>query len=166
MIPFGRTLRLILAITLALLVELIPLPATVAPLRPMLLPLVLAHAALRNPDLPVLVAAFLSGLASDLLLSAPPGEQALALVGFVYLLLRLRPSLIVLPPWQISLVLVPMWALYAFALFWLDGIARHPADPWLRWLPVASTAVCWPLWAFLSGGTGAARRRRRHAAIQ
>jgi rod shape-determining protein MreD len=123
------------------------------------------HTALRNPDLPVLLAAFLSGLASDLLLSAPPGEQALALVGLVYLLLRLRPSLIVLPPWQISLVLIPIWALYAFALFWLDGIFRHPADPWLRWIPVASTAVCWPLWALLTG-TGAARRRRRHAAIQ
>lgn len=162
---FGRLLRLIFGLTLALLVELVPLPPALSPLRPMGLPLVLAHTALRNPDLPALLAAFLSGLASDLLLSAPPGEQALALVGFVYLLMRLRPSLIVLPPWQISLVLIPMWALYAFALFWLDGIARHPADPWLRWMPVASTAVCWPLWALMSG-TGAARRRRRHAAIQ
>lgn len=163
--PLWRHLWLIFAITLALLVELIPLPYAIAPFRPMGLPLVMAYTALRNPDLPVLLAGFLSGLASDLLLSSPPGEQALALVGFAYLLLRLRPSLIVLPPWQISLVLVPMWALYVFALFWLDGIARHPADPWLRWGPVASTAVCWPLWALMTG-TGAARRRRRHAAIQ
>ena len=162
---FQRLLRFLFSLIAALMLELVPLPPSIAPFRPMWLPLVLAHAALRDTHLPALLGAFFAGLASDLLLAAPLGEQALALVGFVYLLLRLRPSLIVLPPWQIALVLVPVWASYAFALFWLDGIARHPADPLLRWMPVVSTALCWPLLALVSG-TGSWRRRRRHAAIQ
>jgi rod shape-determining protein MreD len=155
-----RLLRLLAGVSLALLLELIPLPALIAPLRPMGLPLILAHAALHESDLPVLLAAFLSGLASDLLLDTPLGQQALALVALVYLLLRLRVSLGVLPVWQVSLVLVPVWALYAFLQFWIDGVARHPADPWLRWMPVASTALCWPALVWLLDLPVLRRRRR------
>jgi rod shape-determining protein MreD len=151
-------LRFLFGLLIALLLEVVPLHPQIAPLRPMWLPLLLAHAALRDTALPVQLAAFLTGLASDLLLGTPLGQQALTLVAFVYLLLRLRPSLTVLPQWQVALVLAPLWALYAFVSFWLDGVLHHPADPLLRWMPVASTALFWPLLVMVLGFNTVRRR--------
>jgi rod shape-determining protein MreD len=121
---------------------------------------VIAYTALNDPEMPVLLAGFLAGLASDVLLSTPLGEHALALVGLAYLIVRLRSSLVLLPLWQATLVLAPVWALYAFALFWLDGLTRHPADPLLRWLPVATTTAVWPLLVALFASRRFHDRRR------
>jgi len=41
--------------------------------------------------------------------------------------------------------LLPVWVIYAFLMFWIDGVAKHQADVWLRWVPVASTTMFWPL---------------------
>jgi len=155
-----RLVRFIFGLVCALLLQLLPLPWSIAPLRPMWLPLVLVGTALADVEMPVLLGAFLGGLASDLLLGVPLGEHALALVGLVYLIQRLRSSLIVLPLWQATMVLVPVWALYAFALFWLDGVEHHPADTLLRWMPVASTTAAWPFLAIVFGSRALRLRRR------
>ncbi len=137
--------RLFGALLLGLLAQMIVLPDLLAPWRPLWLPLLVGYAVMSDPDLPIMFIGFLYGLATDVLLGAPLGEHALALVGLGYLLLRLRATLVLMPLWQIALVLCPVWTLYEFALFWLDGLARHPADPMLRWGPAAATTVAWPL---------------------
>jgi rod shape-determining protein MreD len=62
------------------------------------------------------------------------------------------------PLWQSTVALIPAWLLYALLMFWIDGVSQHRADPWLRWMPVLSTTLFWPLaYALLDS---VARRRR------
>ena len=45
----------------------------------------------------------------------------------------------------VVVICVIVWLLYAFLMFWIDGATGHQADPWMRWLPVLTTGVSWPL---------------------
>src|SRR3546814_10184687 len=75
------------------------------------MPLMLAYWALREPQLPALVPAFLLGLMLDVLYAAPLGQHALGLVVVVYLVVRLRSFFIIFPLWQATVALVPAWVL-------------------------------------------------------
>src|SRR3546814_6009513 len=67
--------------------------------------LMLAYWALREPQLPALVPAFLLGLMLDVLYAAPLGQHALGLVVVVYLVVRLRSFFIIFPLWQATVAL-------------------------------------------------------------
>jgi rod shape-determining protein MreD len=56
-----------------------------------------------------------------------------------------RGILSLYPIWQEALALTPIWLLYTFLMFWIDGATGHRADPWLLWLPLLTTGPCWPL---------------------
>lgn len=129
----------------ALLLQLVSLPESLAAFRPLWIPILLVYWALNDARLPVLLAAFLFGIALDVLLNAVMGQHALAFVLLTYLALKLRGLFSMLPLWQSTIGLLPLWVLYAFLMFWIDGVARHRSDPWLRWLPVAATPLFWPL---------------------
>lgn len=151
----------LLTLLAALALQIVILPDAVAAARPMWLALVVAYWALNAPNLPVLVAAWLLGLACDVLFNSTLGQHALTLTTLAFAVRRLRSILIMFPLWQSTLALAPAWAGYAFLLFWIDGLTRHPADPMLRWLPVLSTTLAWPLLAAALG----AMRARRHGGI-
>jgi rod shape-determining protein MreD len=51
------------------------------------------------------------------------------------------------PVWQQSVLLLPVFVLYEFVLFWIDGVAGAEVNQWWRWLPVLTTTVIWPFWA-------------------
>jgi rod shape-determining protein MreD len=129
----------------ALVLQLIALPDSLSAARPLWLPLMLAYWALREPQLPALVPAFIAGLMLDVLYAAPFGQHALGLVVVVYLVVRLRSFFIIFPLWQATIALIPAWALYCFLMFWVDGATQHEAEVWLRWLPAISTTLFWPL---------------------
>lgn len=137
-------LGLLLGLTLAVLLQLIALPDWLRLARPYWLPLVLSYWALSEPRAASLLGGFVAGLTSDVAFGAPLGQHALAVVIVVYLIHRLRPVFILFEVWQAALALAPIWGLYAFILFWVDGISGQAADPWLRWAPVASTTLMWP----------------------
>jgi rod shape-determining protein MreD len=161
MIRWGRAGRFLAAMLVGLILQMLALPPILAPWRPLWLPLLMAYAVMTDPHLPVMFIGFAFGLATDILLDAPPGEHALALVGLGYLLLRLRATLILMPMWQITLVLGPVWTAYEFALFWLDGLTHHPANSMLRWMPALATTVAWPLLALLFDAIRRQQRVRR-----
>ncbi|HVT34325.1 MAG TPA: rod shape-determining protein MreD [Nevskiaceae bacterium] len=129
----------------ALLLQLVELPDALAGARPMWLPLVIAYWALTEPRVSALVGAFLLGVVADVLFGSVLGEHALALVVLAYLVTRLRVIFALFPLWQATLALIPGWVVYAFMLFWIDGATHHQANPWLRWLPIVSTSLFWPL---------------------
>jgi rod shape-determining protein MreD len=133
------------SLVLALILQLIELPTLLAAARPMWLPLLLAYWALREPRVSALLPAFAFGLCMDILFGAALGQHALGLIAVVYFVERLRGIFVLFPLWQATLALVPAWFLYAFLMFWIDGILQHQADTWLRWLPVVSTSLFWPL---------------------
>lgn len=138
-------LGFIVSLLLALLLQLIQLPELLAAARPLCVPLVLAYWALREPRISTLLPAFISGLLLDVLFGTTLGQHALALIAVVYIVERLRSIFILFPLWQATFALIPAWALYSFIMFWIDGVTRHQADDWLRWLPVLSTTLFWPL---------------------
>lgn len=129
----------------AMLLQLIALPELLAAARPLWVPLVLSYWALREPRVSTLFPAFVSGLAMDVLFGSVLGQHALGFILVVYFVERLRGIFVLFPLWQATLALIPAWFLYAFLMFWIDGLTQHRSDTWLRWLPVISTALFWPL---------------------
>jgi len=151
----------VLSLALALLLQALQLPDAIAAFRPMLLVLTLSYWALHDDDMPVLVAGWLLGLCCDVLYNAPLGQYALGLVTVSYFVRRFSGALQVYPmPQAMAMGLVPIWALYVFLMFWIDGLTHHHADPLRRWLPLLTTSLLWPLAALLLGSVRHHRSRR------
>ncbi len=157
----GNLLGFVLSLLLALLLQALQLPDVVAPFRPLLLVLTISYWALHDPEMPVMLAAWLLGLCCDVLYNAPLGQYALGLVTVAFFVRRFSGSLLVFPMLQaMAMGLVPIWALYVFLMFWIDGLTHHHADPLRRWLPLLTTTLLWPLAGLLLGGLRSARSRR------
>lgn len=137
------------SLILALILQLLPMPELIAPLRPAWPALVLGFWAYSAPRVSLLLCAWVTGLCMDVLFGAPLGQHALALAVSCFLLIKLSGLARVLRLWQVALALLPAWISYAFLLFWMDGTTGHGADPLERWLPVVTTAILWPLLASL-----------------
>ena len=142
-----RVPRLLMVLTLAvaLTLQLLQLPYLLAVLRPLLVPLVLVYWAMVVPQPTGLFTAWITGLLLDVLLGSVLGQHALGLTVMVFVTLQVRGILSLYPIWQEALALVPIWLLYTFLMFWIDGATGHLADPWLQWFPVVTTGLCWPL---------------------
>ncbi|MGH8443965.1 MAG: rod shape-determining protein MreD [Solimonas sp.] len=143
--PQAIWMTFLLSLLAGLLLQLVELPDSLSAARPLWMPLMLAYWALREPQLPSLIPAFLIGLMLDVLYAAPFGQHALGLVVVVFLVVRLRSFFIIFPLWQATLALIPAWVLYCFLMFWIDGATNHRPEIWLRWLPSISTTLFWPL---------------------
>jgi rod shape-determining protein MreD len=147
------------SLAVALILQIVELPAALTAARPLWVLATLAYWALSMRELPIMLAAFVLGLLSDAQYNSALGQHALGLVTAAFIVRRLRGFLIMFPTWQLSLALAPVWALYAFMMFWVDGLTHHSADNAMRWLPVLSTALVWPLAALLLNRTRAQRIR-------
>lgn len=143
----------------ALVLQLFELPYPLAVLRPMFVPMVLVYWAMVVPAATGLARAWFVGLLLDVLLGSVLGQHALGLTIVVFAALGLRGWLSLFPIWQEAALLTVLWLAYAFLMFWIDGATNHQADPWLRWTPVLTTGLCWPLVVALMNGL-----RRRSAA--
>lgn len=133
------------SLLLALMLQVVDLPDWAAVARPIWPLLVLGYWALHAPHSPAILAAWLLGLCCDVLLTTPLGQHALGFVVVAFLIRRLGGIYILFPTWQAAFALAPIWALYVFLMFWIDGLHRHAADAALRWLPIISTTLLWPL---------------------
>jgi len=134
-----------LSVLVALCLQFVPLPEALATARPYWLALVLGYWALYGSDVPLISTALFAGLAADTLHDTPLGQHVIALTLLVYTLTRMRSTLTMYPAWQVALLLLPLWAVYALLLFVLDGMARHPSQPLGRFLPVAFSLPAWLL---------------------
>ena len=143
-----------LVATLALVA--VPLPDTVAPLRPDWVAVVLLYWSLMAPRHFSLLTAFWMGIALDTLTGALLGQNALALLVIVYLAEKFHLRLRVFPLSQLAFTVLLLLGLYEFILFWIDGLA--PAvDPDIavlanrgrtvplveRWVPPLTGTLVW-----------------------
>lgn len=134
-----------LSLLLALVLAHVPLPEPLSAARPAFVLLVAIFWTQSLPGGFGLLAAMLLGLMVDILSGTLLGQHAFAFVLICYGVAKLRDSLRMFPWWQQGLVLVPLLVIYEFFLFWVDGLSGRQADIMWRWLPVISTALCWPL---------------------
>lgn len=150
-------MRILGLLLLGLLLALIELPDSVRALRPAFPLLALAVVAFATRSGWMLPVAWVYGICLDTLFGAPLGQHALVLTLLCFGVIKLSSLMRLLALWQSGLLMLPIWGLAGFLLFWMDGTAQHAASTTLRWLPILSTAVCWPLVEAI------ARRRQRAA---
>ncbi len=93
------------SLLLALLLGLVPLPASLQPVRPYWLALVLAYWVLEEPERIGLGVAFVLGLVADLAFGGLIGEQAMRLVILAFILDRFRPRMRFFPLSQQALAI-------------------------------------------------------------
>lgn len=146
------------SLLLALLLGLLPLPASLLPLRPYWLALVWAYWVLEDEDRAGLGLAFLLGVLADIAFGGLLGEQALRLVVMTFILQRFRNQLRFFP--------MPQQALVIGALLLNDRVISAgvrltlgaPQLPWAYWWAPLVGLVLWtPLFVLLDS---LARERR------
>ena len=137
------------SVAIALVLMLVPLPPWAAMARPAVFPATVIYWALMQPRRFNIISAWCCGLLLDASYSTPLGQHALALALAAFVVYRFKDLYWGFSLVQQSVALLPVFALYEFVLFWIDGVQDRSVDPLWRWLPVASTALFWPLWALM-----------------
>jgi len=132
-----------LVLTLALVA--VPLPDSVAPLRPDWVAVVLLYWSLMAPRHFSLLTAFWMGIALDTLSGALLGQNALALLVVVYLAEKFHLRLRVFPLSQLAITVFLLLGLYEFILFWIDGMAGRSVPLVERWVPPLTGTLVWVL---------------------
>ena len=132
-----------LMLTLALVA--VPLPDSVAPLRPDWVAVVLLYWSLMAPRHFSLLTAFWMGIALDTLSGALLGQNALALLLIVYLAEKFHLRLRVFPISQLAITVFLLLGLYEFVLFWIDGMAGRSVPLVERWVPPLTGTLVWVL---------------------
>ena len=146
------------SLLLALLLGLLPLPASLQPFRPYWLALVLAYWVLEEEDRAGLGLAFLVGVAADIAYGGLLGEQSLRLVVMVFILQRFRTQLRFFPMPQQALVVGGLLLNDRVISAGLRLALGEPQLPWSYWwAPLAGLLLWTPLFMLLDS----LRRERR-----
>ena len=130
------------------LLQLMPLPATLLPLKPYWLALVLIYWALETPERVSLGLAFVLGLLGDLFTGELLGEQALRLCILCFILLRFRSRLRFFPMWQQALAVFALLVNDRIVLLMMRTVAGEAPPSASFWLAPLAGALDWP-WVFL-----------------
>lgn len=135
---------------LAILLALVPLPPSLAPLRPYWLALVVAYWVLESPDRAGLGFAFICGLVADVALGAILGEQALRMVILAFILDRFRTRLRFFPTWQQALVIGALLINDRIVTAVVHVLVNAPQPAAMYWLsPLTGTLLWGPMFVLL-----------------
>src|SRR5262245_7211665 len=138
-------LRITGTVIIGLIAAIRPMPDAIKAARPDVLILLVIYWSLTAPRIAGLSFAFFCGLAIDFLNGTVLGQHALAflLVAFAthYFQLRMR----IFPIWQQTLTVLLLLFGYQAIVFWIDGIVGKAITTWLRWIPVFTGALLWPM---------------------
>lgn len=157
-----RLSTLLLVLTLALLLSLLPLPDALEPLRPYWTGLVLLYWALEVRGMVSLGMAFLVGLLLDVLSGSLMGLNALSLVVLIYLVQHFRARLRFFPPWQQALAVLGLLVNDHIIRLWIATLTGEPLPGWEYWLSPLVGMALWP-WLFLLMDRVRAGRRQKKA---
>jgi len=155
-----RSSLLILTVTAAILLSLLPLPEVLVPFKPYWVAMMMIYWSLETQDTIGLGTAFLTGLALDVLSGSLMGMHALSLVIMVFLVQRFRPRLRFFPPWQQALSVLVLLVNDRVILIWVTALLGEPLPTWKYWLPPIVALAIWP-WLFLLMGRVRVSMRRR-----
>ncbi len=133
------------SVLIALLLTLVPLPSWLAILRPDFLVLTVLYWSIRTPYSGGIGLGWVCGLILDVFHGSVLGEHALAVALVAYLGVREHQRIRTKPLLQQSLAVLAVLALYEFVLWAVDGWSGHPLNTALRWVPVLTGALLWPV---------------------
>jgi len=132
------------SIAFAFLLQLMPLPLLILPLKPYWVGLVLIYWAIETPERVGLGFAFLIGLAGDLLNGELLAEQALRLVVLTFIVLRFRARLRFFPMWQQALAVMALLLNDRIVVIMVRGFSGEPMPPPAFWLSPLVGMLLWP----------------------
>lgn len=130
------------------LLQLMPLPQALLPLKPYWLALALVYWALESPERVGLGLAFVLGLFGDVVAGELLGEQALRLCILYFILLRFRSRLRFFPMWQQALAVFALLLNDRIVLLMVRACAGEAPPPPSFWLAPLAGMLAWP-WLFL-----------------
>jgi rod shape-determining protein MreD len=139
---------LLLALTAALLLSIVPLPDGLEWFRPYWVALVVIYWVLEEQQSIGLGTAFVVGIVLDILAATLLGLHALSLVVLVYLVRRFRSRLRFFPPWQQAMAVLALLLNDRIILLWIATLLGEPLPTWHYWLGPLIGTVVWP-WLFL-----------------
>ena len=142
---FARRLLYWISMAAGLVLAIVPLPSWLDPVRPDLALLAMIYFVLTSPRIAGLGYAWLSGLFLDVLRGMVLGQHALGFLVVGYLTHKLQLRMRMFPIVQQAVIVMLLLGLYHFLMFWIDGLTGHGFTGWVRWLPVLSGALLWPL---------------------
>ena len=132
------------SIAFAFVLQLMPLPQLILPLKPYWIGLVLVYWAIESPDRVGLGFAFLVGLGGDILSGELLGEQALRLVVMMFIVLRFRARLRFFPMWQQTLAVFALLLNDRIVVMMVRGFAGEAMPPSVFWLSPIVGMLLWP----------------------
>jgi len=137
--------RVTMSVLIALIFAILPLPTAIEPAKPHLLLLFVIYWALSAPRVAGLMFAWFCGLAIDLLKGPLLGQHAAGFLLVAFLTHKFQLRMRIFPIYHQTLTVFMLLALYEFVLFWIDGIIGQAVTTWLRWMPVLTSTLLWPV---------------------
>jgi len=132
------------SLAIAFLLQLMPLPQFLLPVKPYWVALVLVYWAIELPEKVGLGFAFLFGLAGDVLTGELLGEQALRLVVLAFIVLRFRARLRFFPMWQQALAVLALLLNDRVVLLMVRGFSGEAIPSASYWLAPLVGMLMWP----------------------
>lgn len=133
----------------ALMLTAVPLPAWATAWRPAWVAMVLIYWCLALPDVVGLLTAFGIGLLLDAMLSAPLGQNALALTTIAYVCTAAHQRLRLFPLGQQAFFIGVLILLYLVIIVGVRFTLSLQRPDLLRfWFPALTSAALWP-WLFV-----------------
>lgn len=139
---------IVLTVLVAILLDILPLPAWVIWLRPEWSVLAFIYWVMALPYLVGIGWGFLLGLILDLLNGTLLGEHALAFVILGYAILKIYQLVRVYPLLQQTAVIFLLLFLYNLCIFIIQGCLGQLPHLLLYWLTVITSTILWP-WVFI-----------------
>lgn len=133
------------SLAVAFVLQLMPLPLALLPMKPYWVGLVLIYWAIEAPERINLGFAFLFGLGSDVLTGELLGEQALRLVVLAFIVLRFRARLRFFPVWQQALAVLALLLNDRVVMLMVRGFAGESMPPASFWIAPLLGMLAWPL---------------------
>lgn len=142
-----RSYSIALSVAIALVLQIMPMPALADLYRPDWALLVLSYWALALPNRVNVGVAFITGLILDILMGTSMGIHSFAMCLCIYVLAANYKRLRNYSVWQQSIVIGIIAALYNLVIFWLQHLLTDIYFLLEHLWPVASSMIIWP-WIF------------------
>ena len=138
----------ILALLVAFMLTIMPLPEGMQEFRPDWVTLVLIYWAMALPSRTGVTVAFLAGLMLDVTHGAILGQHALGLTVVIYIVHLQHQRMRVASLIQQAIVIFFLLLLKQLIVLWVSGIVGRAPDTWLYFMPSLVGAILWP-WLYI-----------------
>ena len=138
----------ILALFVAFILTIMPLPEAAQEFRPDWVTLVLIYWAMALPSRTGVTVAWVAGLMLDVTHGAILGQHALGLTLVIYIVHLQHQRMRVASLIQQAIVIFFLLLLKQLIVLWVSGIVGRAPDTWLYFMPSLVGAVLWP-WLYI-----------------